>query len=78
MSLLTFVFRLLLFSVQGFVKLAFVIKEEAEREMASPSRSGASSSTPSGRGRPVSKQLNPRTRLPLNSPGPAGRRGGTR
>jgi hypothetical protein len=33
---LTFLFRLPLFPVQGFVKLATVIKDEAEREMASP------------------------------------------
>ncbi|HYB47073.1 MAG TPA: gas vesicle protein G [Streptosporangiaceae bacterium] len=36
MNLLTFLFRLPLFPVQGFVKLTSVIKEEAEREMASP------------------------------------------
>jgi hypothetical protein len=36
MNLLTFLFRLPLFPVQGFVKLASVIAEEAEREMASP------------------------------------------
>ena len=36
MNLLTFLFRLPLFPVQGFVKLASVIKDEAEREMANP------------------------------------------
>ena len=36
MSLLTFLFRLPWFPVQGFVKLASVIKEEADRQMASP------------------------------------------
>jgi hypothetical protein len=36
MNLLTFLFRLPLFPVQSFVKLASVIAEEAEREMASP------------------------------------------
>ena len=36
MNLLTFVFRLPLVPVQSFVKLASVIKDEAEREMANP------------------------------------------
>ena len=36
MNLLTFLFRLPWFPVQGFVKLASVIKDEAEREMANP------------------------------------------
>ena len=36
MNLLTFLLRLPCFPVQGFVKLAAVIKEEAEREMANP------------------------------------------
>jgi len=36
MNLLTFLFRLPLAPVRGFVKLATVIKDEAEREMASP------------------------------------------
>jgi Gas vesicle protein G len=36
MSLLTFLFRLPLLPVRGFVKLATVIKEEAEQEMANP------------------------------------------
>lgn len=36
MNLLTFLFRLPWFPVQGFVKLASVIKDEAEREMADP------------------------------------------
>ena len=36
MGLLTFVFRLPWLPVEGFVKLASVIKEEADRQMASP------------------------------------------
>ena len=36
MNLLTFVFRLPLVPVQSFVKLASVIRDEAEREMANP------------------------------------------
>ena len=36
MGLLTFLFRLPWLPVQGFVKLASVIKEEADRQMASP------------------------------------------
>jgi hypothetical protein len=36
MNLLTFLFRLPWFPVQGFVKLASVIRDEAEREMANP------------------------------------------
>jgi pantothenate kinase-related protein Tda10 len=36
MTLLTFLLRLPWFPVQGFVKLASVIKDEAEREMANP------------------------------------------
>ena len=36
MNVLTFLFRLPLFPVQGFVKLASVIRDEAEREMANP------------------------------------------
>jgi Gas vesicle protein G len=36
MNLLTFLFRLPWFPVQGFVKLASAIKDEAEREMADP------------------------------------------
>jgi hypothetical protein len=36
MNLLTFVFRLPLLPVQSLVKLASVIKDEAEREMANP------------------------------------------
>lgn len=36
MNLLTFLFRLPWFPVQGFVKLASVIHDEAEREMANP------------------------------------------
>ena len=36
MNLITFLFRLPLFPVRSFVKLASVIKEEAEREMADP------------------------------------------
>lgn len=36
MNLFTLLFRLPLFPVQGFVKLATLIKEEAEREMANP------------------------------------------
>jgi pantothenate kinase-related protein Tda10 len=35
-NLLTFLLKLPWFPVQGFVKLASVIKEEAEREMADP------------------------------------------
>ena len=36
MNLITFLFRLPLFPVRSFVKLASVIKDEAEREMADP------------------------------------------
>ena len=36
MNLFTFLFRLPLFPVRSFVKLASVIKDEAEREMANP------------------------------------------
>jgi pantothenate kinase-related protein Tda10 len=36
MNLLTFLFRLPLLPVRSFVKLASVIKDEAEREMANP------------------------------------------
>ncbi len=36
MNLLTLLFRLPLLPVQGFVKLTSVIKDEAERQMASP------------------------------------------
>lgn len=36
MNLLTLLFRLPLLPMRGFVKLATVIAEEAEREMASP------------------------------------------
>jgi hypothetical protein len=36
MNLITFLLRLPWFPVQGFVKLASVIKDEAEREMANP------------------------------------------
>ena len=36
MNLLTFLLRLPWFPVQGFVKLASVVKDEAEREMANP------------------------------------------
>ena len=36
MTLLTFLLRLPWFPVQGFVKLASVVKDEAEREMANP------------------------------------------
>jgi hypothetical protein len=36
MNLFTFLFRLPLLPVQSFVKLASVIKDEAEREMADP------------------------------------------
>jgi pantothenate kinase-related protein Tda10 len=36
MNLLTFLFRLPWYPVQGFVKLASTIKDEAEREMANP------------------------------------------
>jgi hypothetical protein len=36
MNLFTFLFRLPLFPVRSFVKLASVIKDEAEREMADP------------------------------------------
>ena len=36
MGLLTFLFRLPLLPVQGLVKLGAVIKDEADREMASP------------------------------------------
>ncbi len=36
MNPITFLFRLPLFPVRGFVKLASVIRDEAEREMASP------------------------------------------
>jgi len=36
MNLLTFLFRLPLMPVRSFVKLASVIKDEAEREMADP------------------------------------------
>ena len=36
MNLLTFLLRLPWFPVQGFVKLASVIRDEAEREMADP------------------------------------------
>jgi hypothetical protein len=36
MNLLTFLFRLPLSPVRGFIKLASVIAEEAEREMAHP------------------------------------------
>lgn len=36
MNVLTFLFRLPLFPVQGFVKLATVIRDEAERERANP------------------------------------------
>jgi pantothenate kinase-related protein Tda10 len=36
MNLLTFLFRLPWFPVQGFVKLASTIRDEAEREMANP------------------------------------------
>jgi hypothetical protein len=36
MNLFTFLFRLPLFPVRGFVKLATVIKDEAERERADP------------------------------------------
>ena len=36
MNLITFLFRLPWFPVQGFVKLASVIAEEAERERADP------------------------------------------
>ncbi len=36
MNLLTFLFRLPWFPVQGFVKLASTIADEAEREMANP------------------------------------------
>jgi Gas vesicle protein G len=36
MNLLTFLFRLPLFPVQGFVKLASTIADEAQREMANP------------------------------------------
>ena len=36
MNLLTFVFRLPFLPVQGFVMLASVIRDEAEREMANP------------------------------------------
>jgi gas vesicle protein GvpG len=36
MNLLTFLIRLPLFPVRGFVKLASVIAEEAERERANP------------------------------------------
>ena len=45
MNLLTFLFRLPWFPVQGFVKLASVIKEEAERSTGrprhDPARAGA-------------------------------------
>jgi hypothetical protein len=36
MNLITFLLRLPWFPVQGFVKLASVIRDEAEREMANP------------------------------------------
>jgi Gas vesicle protein G len=36
MTLLTFLFRLPLLPVRGFVNLATLIKEESEREMANP------------------------------------------
>jgi hypothetical protein len=36
MTLLTFLFRLPWYPVQGFVKLASTIKDEAERERANP------------------------------------------
>jgi hypothetical protein len=36
MNLITFLLRLPWFPVQGFVKLASAIKDEAEREMANP------------------------------------------
>jgi hypothetical protein len=36
MNLLTFLFRLPWYPVQGFVKLATTIRDEAEREMANP------------------------------------------
>jgi Gas vesicle protein G len=36
MNLLTFLFRLPMLPVRGFVQLATLIKDEAEREMASP------------------------------------------
>ena len=36
MNILTFLFRLPWFPVQGFVKLASVINDEAQREMANP------------------------------------------
>ena len=36
MNLITFLFRLPWMPVQGFVKLATVIRDEAEREMANP------------------------------------------
>lgn len=36
MNLFTFLFRLPLFPVRSFVKLASVIKDEAERQMADP------------------------------------------
>jgi len=36
MNLITFLFRLPWMPVQGFVKLASTIKDEAEREMANP------------------------------------------
>ena len=36
MNLITFLLRLPLFPVQGFMKLASAIKDEAEREMANP------------------------------------------
>jgi hypothetical protein len=38
MNLLTFVFRLPLLPVRGFVRLATLIQEETEREMASPAK----------------------------------------